>query len=147
MKPEKSESQPMLFEIIEHTADVGIVGYGGDLKEVFENTAVGMFSLITELDAVSKDLETQVEVEAEDVEGLMVAWLNELIYLFETRGVLFKGFDILELGEAGLKAVAHGEKLNPIKHEIKTEIKAATYHMLKVERVKGRLKSRVIFDV
>ncbi|MDI6799445.1 MAG: archease [Actinomycetota bacterium] len=147
MESEKKESRPRPFEVIEHTADVGIIGYGGDLKEVFENTAIGMFSLITELNAVSKDLEIQVEVEAEDVEGLMVAWLNELIYLFETKGVLFKEFDILELSEEGLRAVARGEELNPIKHEIKTEIKAATYHMLKVESEKERLKSRVIFDV
>lgn len=137
------------FEIMEHTADVGIVGYGEDLKEVFKNTAIGMFSLIADLDTISNTIKAEVEVEAEDVEGLMVAWLNELIYLFEIKGAIFKEFDILRLGEGKLKALACGEKIDPLKHKINAEIKAATYHLLKIEKQtdKRRFRSQVLFDV
>ncbi len=149
MKPKAGHPKPKIFDVIEHTADIGITGYGKDLKEVFENTAIGMFSLIADLNTVENKIQIEVEVEAEDLEGLMAAWLNELIYLAETKGLLFKDFQIMELSEERLKANALGQKIDPLRHTIKTEIKAATYHLLKLEESAGRggPKSQVIFDV
>ncbi len=73
------------FEILEHTADVGIVAYGSDMKQAFANAAKGLFSIITELDDVEETGHRDIALTAPDRESLLVAWLNELIYLFDTE--------------------------------------------------------------
>ena len=97
------------FEILEHTADVGLVAYGTDLREAFANAACGLFSLIAELDEVEERVSYPVEVQAPDEEALLVAWLNELIYLFEIERVVFKRFEVKELAAGRLEAEAYGE--------------------------------------
>lgn len=135
------------FELIEHTADVGIAAYGTDLREAFANAAYGLFSLMADIDGVSEDVRREVEVAAANREELLVAWLNELIYLFEVEGVLFGRFDIAELGEARLKAACYGEHIDPERHRIKTGVKAATYHMLRVEQGEDGCRVQVLFDI
>jgi len=71
------------FEIVNHTADVGIIAYGTDIKQAFANAARALFSLITELDDVAEVLHRDIELIAPDEESLLVEWLNELIYLFD----------------------------------------------------------------
>jgi len=134
------------FEIINHTADIGIVAYGADLSQAFANAARALFSLITDLDDVAEVLHRDVELTAPDEEGLLVEWLNELIYLFDTENILFKRFDIIQLNNTQLKARSYGEKVDKSKHELKTGVKAATYHMLKVDRANG-CKVQVLFDI
>jgi len=135
------------FEIIEHTADVGIAAYGTDLREAFANAAYGLFSLITDIDSVGEDVRHDVEVTADNREELLVAWLSELIYLFEVEGVLFSRFDIAGLGEKKLKAACFGERIDPRRHDIKTGVKAATYHMLRVEQGEDGCRVQVLFDI
>jgi SHS2 domain-containing protein len=135
------------FEFIEHTADIGLVTYGTDMKQVFANAARGLFSLISELDVVSEKKKRDVRVTAPDREALLVNWLNELIYLFEAKEMLFNRFDITDLTDTELRATAYGEKINLAKHELKTQVKAATYHLLKIEQNEGGWKAQVIFDV
>jgi SHS2 domain-containing protein len=134
------------FEVINHTADVGIIAYGSSINEAFANAARAMFNLITEIDDVDEILLCNVEVNAEDEEGLLVAWLNELIYIFETENMLFKTFDITEIDNTCLKAVACGERIDTARHQFKTAVKAATYHMLKVEQGNG-WRVQVLFDI
>ena len=92
-----------------------------------------MFSIIVELEDVEEVGEWEVQVEAPDIEALLVAWLNELIYRFETHGTLFRRSRVLELNETNLRATYSGEQANPQKRRFKTDIKTATYYMLKVE--------------
>ena len=134
------------FEIINHTADVGIVAYGADLSQAFANAARALFSLITELDDVAEVLHRDIELTAPDEEGLLVEWLNELIYLFDTENILFKRFDIITLNNTQLKARSYGEKVDKSKHKLKTGVKAATYHMLKVDKGDG-CQVQVLFDI
>jgi len=134
------------FEILEHTADVGLVAYGTDLREAFANAACGLFSLIAELDEVEERVSYPVEVQAPDEEALLVAWLNELIYLFEIERVVFKRFEVRKLAAGRLEAEAYGEKLDPSRHQLKAGVKGATYHMLEVSRVNG-CRVQVILDV
>ena len=134
------------FEIINHTADVGIVAYGADMSQAFANAARALFSLITELDDVAEVLHRDVELTAPDEEGLLVEWLNELIYLFDTENILFKRFDIIQLNNTQLKARSYGEKVDKSKHKLKTGVKAATYHMLKVDKGDG-CQVQVLFDI
>jgi len=134
------------FEILDHTADVGIIAYGADLKQAFANAAKALFSLITELDDVEEVLHRDMELTASDEENLLVEWLNELVYRFDTDGIIFRRFDIIKLNSTHLKARGYGEKVDSSKHKLKTGVKAATYHMLKVDKNDG-CKVQVLFDI
>ena len=134
------------FEILNHTADVGIIAYGADLKQAFANAGKALFSLITELDDVKEVLHRDAELTASDEESLLVEWLNELIYQFDTEGIVFKRFDIIQLDSTRLKARGYGEKVNKARHKIKMGVKAATYHMLKVNK-NGGYRVQVLFDI
>jgi len=135
------------FEFIDHTADIGITAYGADMKQIFANAARGLFSIITNLDNVASTKKLDIQVIAPDREALLLQWLNELIYLFETRKMLFSRFEITVITDTELKAKAFGEKINLKKHELKTQVKATTYHMLKIEQNELGWTAQVIFDV
>ena len=134
------------FEILDHTADVGIIAYGADMGQAFANAARGLFSLITELDDVEEVTRRDIELTASDEESLLVGWLNELIYQFDTEGIIFKRFDIIQLDNTQLKARGYGEKIDSSRHTLKREVKAATYHMLEVVRNNG-CRVQVLFDI
>jgi SHS2 domain-containing protein len=134
------------FEILEHTADIGIIAYGADLKQAFANAAKGLSSLITDPGGVEERLHRDIELSADDEESLLVDWLNELVFYFDTEGILFKRFDIIELDGNHLRARGYGERVDSARHELKTGVKAATYHMLKIEKGKG-CRVQVIFDI
>lgn len=134
------------FEVIEHTADIGIRAFGSTLQEAFENAALGMFSLMAELSTVEERESLRVEVEGEDRESLLVEWLNELIYVLETKNLLLKRFKVEKLEETRLEAVAFGEPLDVQRHKLGEQIKATTYHMLKVTH-NQYWEAQVIFDV
>jgi SHS2 domain-containing protein len=134
------------FEILDHTADVGIVAYGADLSQAFANAARALFSLITELDDVEEVIYRDIELAASDEESLLVEWLNELVYQFDTEGIIFKRFDIIQLDNTHLKARSYGEKIDSSRHRLKIGVKAATYHMLKVDKNDG-CKVQVLFDI
>ena len=133
------------FELIEHTADIGLTAGGKDLPEAFANAAYGMFSIIAELDSVREVETRRVEVSADDIEGLLFEWLNTLLYYLDVEMLLFKRFDIIEFGDTRLVAECRGEKYDSSRHQIKHGVKSATYHMLEVDRKDNRV--RVIFDI
>jgi SHS2 domain-containing protein len=141
VKPEFTD-----FKVLDHTADVGIIAYGTDLKQAFANAARGMFSLITELKNVRDVLQREVAVNAADRESLLVTWLNELIYLFDTDNFLGKRFEINELDNTHLKAEVYGEKVDRSRHHLKIGIKATTYHMLQIKQNNG-YQIQVLFDI
>ena len=133
------------FRLIEHTADVGLVAYGHSLAEAFANAAYGLFSIIAELKTVKETESRRLELDEDDAEALLFEWLNRLIYLFDVEMLLFKRFDIGDFDGRRLKAVCYGEKYDPSRHQLKTGVKSATYHMLKVDREKSQV--RVILDI
>ena len=135
------------FEIIDHTGDVGVVAYGSDIKQLFSNAALALFSLITERENIAEKLQRNLEISSEDRDSLLVEWLNELIYLFDAEHILFHRFDIESLSNNQLKATCYGEDIDPSRHEIKLGVKAATYHMLKIDKDNSGYKVQIIFDV
>ena len=147
MKSPDSVSTVKPFEVIEHTADIGIVAYGADIKEVFANAALGLFNLMADLDNLKEDVMREIELSAEDVEVLLVEWLNELIYISDVEHIIFKRFEINELSNTQLRAICFGEKIKPGRHKLKREIKAATYHMLRLNKEDGSYKVQIIFDI
>ena len=135
------------FEIIDHTADIGIIAYGTDVEELFSNAALALFSLITEPESIEEKSHLKLKVSSEDRDSLLVEWLNELIYFFDAKHILFNRFDIESLTHNELKATCHGEGFDPLKHKIKRGVKAATYHMLKLEESSGAYKAQIILDI
>ncbi len=124
---------------------MGLVAYGKSLAEAFANAAYGLFSLIVEPNRVKEKESRKVTVQAQDAESLLFNWINELIYIFEVERLLFKSFDITEFTGQSLEATCWGEKYDPTHHQLKTGVKSATYHMLKVDGERNRVQ--VIFDV
>ena len=133
------------YELIEHTADIGLRANGETLVEAFANAAIGMFSLMSELDKVGETQSRQIDIEADDIEGLLFEWLNSLLYRFDVEMLLFKRFDIIELEDKKLSAICYGEKYDASRHSLRMGVKSATYHQLEVDREKNRVQ--VIFDV
>ena len=135
------------YEIIDHTADIGLRCWGGKLEELFINAAYGMFSILADLKNVRGKESISIKLKAPDLEELFLSWLRELLYQYDSKQIIFKEFAIEQLNEKELVARAQGEKFD-LKHpRLKTEIKAVTYHQLKVQQVKDHWQAEVIFDV
>jgi len=130
------------FEEIDHTADRAIRAHGSTVAELFAHAALGMFSLMTDPEEVAPEKEYLIELEALDLETLLVNWLNELLFLRETEKVLFKEFDILELTSTRLLARARGSLGQPTK----AVVKAATFHHLAIESHPDGYEATVVFD-
>ena len=133
------------FRLIDHTADTGLEAFGKNLPEAFANAAYGMFSIMTDLRRVRATESCEVEVRANDAEGLLFEWLNRLLYIFDVDLLLLKHFVIIEFNDTHLKAVCKGEKFDPSRHTIKIGVKSATYYLLEVNKADNRVK--VIFDI
>jgi SHS2 domain-containing protein len=135
------------YDLIEHTADIGIRAYGRSLQELFENAAFGLFEIIADLENVKPKERFEITLDEENREELFVAWLRELLYKFNTDQILFNNFVIRELTDTKLNAFAWGEKFDKKRHNIKDEVKAITYHGLKLEKSNSNWQVEVIFDV
>jgi SHS2 domain-containing protein len=135
------------FEILDHTADIGIIAYGADFEELLSNAGLALFSLITDLGSIQDRLHLNLDVRSEDRDSLLVDWLNELIYCFDSKHTLFNRFDIEAMTHSALKATCYGEGFDPNKHKIKMGIKAATYHMLRLDTDDNGCKAQIILDI
>ena len=135
------------YELIDHTADVCIKAFGKNLSECFENAAHGMFDIITDKSEIENTGQYDIELEADDLEQLLVDWLSELLFLNSANNLVF-GFFKVELDEKNkkLRGRVFGEKFDLSKHKIGAEIKAVTYHMLEV-RDKQPRHVQVLFDI
>ena len=132
------------FEIIDHTADVGIKAFGKSINELFENAAKGMFHLIQGGSRVESIETHYIQLENRELDELLVDWLSELNFLHQTEMVLFSDFKV-QVGEDGLQAEVRGERLDNDIHKVQMEIKAVTYHMLEVNLENGF--AQVLFDI
>ncbi|MFN3974819.1 MAG: archease [Dehalococcoidia bacterium] len=135
------------FTFLEHTADVGIVAEGRDLQEAFAWAAMGMFAFIADLSTVEERESQEVEVTAPDREALLVAFLNELNFLFEARGFLFKRIEVVALTDTRMRAIGWGETLDRSRHRIQCLVKSATYHALSIQPQDGGWRVQVILDI
>lgn len=143
---------PERFEIIEHTADVGIRAGGRDLAELFTNAAAGMFAIMADPEAPelqgASTISVRVSVAAASPDELLVAWLEELLFTSESRGLLFRRVEIEAAGEGRVAGAACGIPLSDARNALRDEIKAVTYHLLEVrEDPAGGWTCQVIFDV
>lgn len=144
------------YELIEHTADIGIRLKGSDLKELFKGAALAMFDIVAEkkksetLSAclqgrAQKPEKVTIRQNAQNLEELFVNWLNELLSLSAAKELIFVDLKISKLSDKNIEAEALGQPIRDFR--INTEIKAATYHELRIEKIKTGWRAEVILDV
>ena len=133
------------YEIVEHTADVGVKAYGKTVSEAFAHAAEGMFDIITDESSIDPVGEYEILLDAPDLELLLVDWLSELLYLNGAFGLVFGKFEVT-ISKNHLSAHVYGEKYDTKKHRMGVEIKAVTYHMLQVSMEK-LVFVQVLFDI
>jgi SHS2 domain-containing protein len=131
------------FVEVEHTADWAIRVRGKTLSELFINVAIGMYSLVVDLPLRKADIERMVEVEGVDPETLLINWLNELLYHTEMDNEVFSEFEMECFEATCLRATVRGCST----HQLKKQIKAATFNDLCIIPTENGYEATVVFDV
>ena len=135
------------FKVLDISGDVGIKAFGKSIDEAFINASFGMYSLITNLDSIKEKKTINVSVGSPSLDGLLVSWLNELIFNFDAYGFIGKKIEIKQFSDNRMVATVTGEEFDPERHEGKLLIKAATYHKLRIEKIDDMWEIDVIFDI
>lgn len=152
MARSESDSGPVAgFETIDHTADVALRVWAPSLEELFAEAARGLVALLTDADTVVARQRCPLTVEGIDLEELLVAWLNEILYRFESEGLLLAEFESLRIvgtdGPYRLTAVGAGETRQAGRHPSGVGVKSATYHNLRIAPdAQGRYDVTLVLD-
>ncbi len=136
-----------MYEVFEHTADVGLRVRADSVEDLFADAAAGLLSLmVANPESVEGVLERTIEVQSDAIDLLLFDWLSELLFVFESDGLLLSQFEIGVTGTT-LVAKCRGELMNLGKHRMDHEVKAVTYHQLQVEQIDGSWVAEVILDI
>ena len=136
-----------MYEFFDHTADLGLRVRATNLNDLFADAATALFAaIVDDLDSVRHERELEIEIVGTDREYLLFDWLRELLYRFDADHLLLSKFQV-EVGESGLKAKTWGEQIDATRHVLSHEVKAITYHALRVERVDEEWIAEVIVDI
>ena len=134
------------YDQVPHTADLAARIYGRKLSELFENAAFAMFDMMADLEGLIQEEEVEISVEAPDLESLLIFWLNEVLYSSYEKEIFFSEFHIISFHDNGLTATAKGGPLG-LRNRIRNEIKAATFHDVRIEETDDGYEVTVVFDV
>ena len=132
---------------VDHTADECIEARADSAEILFERLAVGYMLVVADPDGIESRQSWQVQVEAEDQEELLVRWLSELNFLHQCEHLVFSEFIVTALSETELRAEVKGEPIDLDRHEILAEVKAVTFHHLRLTHAAGEWRGRVLFDM
>lgn len=138
----------MKFKFLEKVAiaDVAFEAYGKSLNELFTNVALAVEETMVDTKTIKPKINKEIELENERVEQLLFDFVQELIYLKDAEVLLFSKFEV-DVKDGKLRAVCYGEKINMKKQKLRNDVKAITYHMYKVEKLKAGYKATVVLDV
>ncbi len=134
------------FSEFDHSGDIGIEAHGKTLEELLIHLSHGLFSLMYR-GTVGREVERNVRIQSDSDEDLLIDWLSEVLSLSGVHGELYGSIAVKKIGEKFVEAVLAGERLDPTKHHLRFEVKAATYHGLRLEKRGDELVARVIFDL
>ena len=135
------------YECIDHTADLAIVVHAASLKQLFEEAGRALFDLLIRTRGVRASHSIICTVEGADKEDLMVNWLRELLYLFNGEEKAVSSIEILDLTPSRVEARLDWIPVDFTQDEVMTEIKAVTYHQIRVEKTDRDYEAQVVFDV
>jgi len=134
------------WEHFEHDADIGVRGIGNTLASAFEQAALAMSAIITDLTLIDPIDEVTITCEEADQELLLADWLNALIFKMSTRNMLFSKFEV-NIDDGHLRATAWGEPIDVKRHQPAVEIKGATYTELAVHKSQDQWLAQCVVDV
>lgn len=149
-------SQNSNFKYIDHVADIRFIAYGETLEKVFENAALATLTVIADISTIQSQIEFEIELEAIDLENLMVDFLSELLFLFDAEETVLGNVTVKEVGaktdEDGkemysINAAVSGEPIDSQKQNFKTEVKAITYNGIRVEKTRDGFETEVVLDL
>lgn len=135
------------FRLIEHADLPGMDVCGDDLSCLFQHAGEAFIATVTEAENIRLLQSRQIFLHAERVEDLLVRWLNELVFLFDRKKLLVADYDIVFIDERRLQAKIQGEAYDERRHTIKTRIKCASFHRLRVKRKSDSWRARVFFEL
>ena len=141
----------MPFTYMDHTGDVGIELEADSLEQLYTEASLAFIDIVTDPNLLQSRESVEVCAQAETATDLLLHWLEELVFLFDTRGFLAKPKKLTisktSGGELRLDANLEGEEIDLSRHPIRVQVKAVTYHQLEVRRDAERWLGRVIFDI
>lgn len=136
-----------MYELFEHTADLGLRIRASDLDRLFAEAAACLFAAVLEdIDSVRPEQSIAIEIAGTDREYLLFDWLRDLLLRFDADHMVFGQFEVT-VRDDGLSGIARGEPLDPNRHLLAHEVKAITYHELKVVRAGDEWLAEVIVDI
>lgn len=135
------------FSEEEHPSDALVRVSGATQRDLFANAARACFALMTDLDSVHPLISRRIACEGRDPEDLLVVWLNDLIGIASIDGIFLSRFDVQHLGETRLSGEVFGEPIDPARHPLRKEVKAATYHRLSIRQTAEGWEATVLFDL
>ncbi len=136
-----------MFEFFGHTADLGLRVTAPDLESLLVEAAHGLLAMLVDNpEQVQVTSTVEVKISGQDPEYLLFDFLSELLVIFDTRHLLLADFEV-EVSGDGLLARARGEQLDPVRHRLAHEVKAITYHGLKVDKTADGWLAELIVDI
>lgn len=135
------------YRILDHPADVGLVAHGTSLKEAFVYAALGLVSMIIDPSGIEPVEQRFLRIKATDLDNLLVKWLSEILYLYDGEDFVIADVSIERISPDGLEAIVTGDLVDTAKHQFRTDVKAVTYHQLRVEEGEAGCSVRVFFDI
>lgn len=141
------------YEIVPEiaTADMCFRAFGNTLEEAFANAGFALFDIICDANQVKPEITEEVKVESEDLQALLFDFLSELLYLHDTKSLLFSEFDVkiekpkIKTDKYMLSAKARGQAMNGV--ELRNQVKAITYHLMEIKEENGKWIVQVILDL
>lgn len=137
----------MGYRFFEHTADIGIAVRAASLPQLFAHAGEAICDCMVDRTTVQSMLAREIRVAHDSIEGLLQRFLSELVFRFATTAELYAQLEVHACTAHGVRATARGERFDPARHTLKTEIKAVTYHQLTIQETQGIFTARIILDV
>jgi SHS2 domain-containing protein len=135
------------YRLMTRQSELAVRVVGNSQADLFANSAFALFDVMTDLEKIEVKERLPLEVEGADRDDLMVNWMRELLYLYQGSGYLLKDFQIREVKDTLVKADVCGEKIDPDRHDMKTEITAVAYHQSRMEKTGNQWTAQLIFEV
>ncbi len=138
---------PKKYRITTHHTELAVRITGSSQADLFANSAFALFDVMTDLATVNIKESIPLEVEGSDRDDLMVNWMRELLYLYQSNGYLLKEFKISQVKDTIVKAEVRGEKVDPDRHDVKQEIASVAAHKSRIEKTGNQWIAQVIFEL
>lgn len=135
------------YRITTHQNELAVRIVGNSQADLFANSGLALFDVMADIDKINAAERLSLEVEGSDRDDLMVNWIRELLYLYQSSGYLLKEFKINEVKDTLVKAEVAGEKIDPDRHEIKQEIATVAFHKSRMQKTGNQWIAQVIFEI